>query len=340
MSRKFIHRRRLSVECLENRSLLAGDITATLVDGTLYLTGDDQDNDLQITQTVFNSGGTWNGVTLGVSGASRSGEITTTVNGGAGEEFEGVKNGVVIKLGRGDDFFLVNGGSKSRKPNLPGNVYVSGGPGNDDLRMYIRNNTKVAVHGSWGQDNILISGSTLNRLTLNTNSQGGTGSNVEDVIDVRATTAKGAVIINGGVGNDDVTVRARCIFDGPVIGDLGEGRDSFRFSAPSEDRTPTLNGPFMLNTGSGIDAVRATAIFRGSVDIDVGTGDDFVFYFGSVTDQPLDITLGAGDDDMNLRGVFGSGTVDGSDGEDRLSRPRAVSEELSLLNFEHVTFID
>jgi hypothetical protein len=304
----------------------------------LHVTGDDQNNDLQITQSQFNSGGPWQGVTLGLAGINADGAATTLVNGSRGADFPGVKNGVVIRLGRGNDSLLVPGGDPRTRALLPGNVLISGGHGDDDLRIAARNSTKVAVHGGWGKDNIVIVDSTLSRLVVNTNSQAqGFTPGAQDIATIRATRAKQAVVVNGGLGNDEFHVFGRCIFDGPLTMNLSSGHNTLFFSAPTLFEVPTLNGPFAVSGGGGLDALDVHGKLLGDVTIDVRGGDDFVQYLSTTTENVLDMMLGDGDDRVFLRGSLGSGVVDGGAGTDDVSRPADMNPELSLVGFESET---
>jgi hypothetical protein len=332
----FARSRRLKIECLERRSLLAGNITASVVDGVLQITGDNQNNDLEITQTEFNSGGEWNGVTLNLRGRNAAGDITTTINGGIGGAFAGVKNGVVISLNKGDDYLQVRKDSSNRTPNLPGQVSISGGHGADDLRIYARNHNSLTVHAGWGEDEVLISGSTVNRLTVHTNSQA-TDIHPDELVTLRGVEASQAVNVVGGAGDDLIEFENRCVFDGSVTIQLGEGENHVFFSAHAQNEDPTLNGTFRVVGGSDRDHISGAGRFLGNVDVDTAGGKDFVLYVGTTSTNTIDISTGAGDDRVVLRGNnFGSGVVDGGSGHDELFRPEDI-DELTFLNFEEDT---
>src|SRR5829696_1908038 len=88
--------RRLAVETLENRSLLAGNLTVWVVDGSLVITGDDEANGLVIEQAGANA--------FRLRTNSLGGE-NTLINGSADTDqtFSGVINDINIALKGGPD---------------------------------------------------------------------------------------------------------------------------------------------------------------------------------------------------------------------------------------------
>src|SRR5262245_43598107 len=81
--------RTLAVERLEERRLLAGNVTASVVNGNLVVSGDSASNDVVIAQTP--------------SGIVVLGQPGTTINGGASFTAVGVTGDVRVTLGGGND---------------------------------------------------------------------------------------------------------------------------------------------------------------------------------------------------------------------------------------------
>lgn len=106
-----------ALEQLEDRSVPAGNLTAAVMGNVLYVTGDDAGEAIWV---------------AGV-GKNRVGMVPltsdTTINGQTGPLFfDGVRDGVVISLGNGNNALAVSG-------DIQGNPYVSTGTGNDELAM-------------------------------------------------------------------------------------------------------------------------------------------------------------------------------------------------------------
>ena len=110
-----MNQRKLRLESLENRNLLAGNVTATVVDGNLIIEGDDQDNQISIVATE-NRG---QYIIRGRASAT-FGPITTTINGSDAEEgilVTGVKRSVHISMGDGNDSVSTSGFEQFNVPS-------------------------------------------------------------------------------------------------------------------------------------------------------------------------------------------------------------------------------
>ena len=118
------NKRRLSLECLEDRQLLAGNVTAILrVDGlgsNLYIDGDSNAN--RITVESIGAG------KVQVRGFSDAAGLPTSVNGGANalRIFSGVANGIFIHMNGGNDLVRVT------NLGIGGDLLVDLGVGNDE----------------------------------------------------------------------------------------------------------------------------------------------------------------------------------------------------------------
>jgi hypothetical protein len=146
------------------------------------------------------------------------------------------------------------------------------------------------------------------------------------------------VAVNGGAGQDDVTFLNQCVLDGPLSVQLGEGDNHLFFSVTSNNERSTVNGAFSYVGGSVRDFIQARGRYLGSVDMQTGSGDDFVFYFGSSASNSVSINTGTEDDTVKLAGEMGTGVIDGGSEYDELDRNiNSDVSRLSLLNFEQET---
>ena len=112
----------LRLENLENRNLLAGDVTVQLIDGTLFVAGDQDANGVELTSTSIDGQVVVSGLDVGGAPTTINGESTPLV-------IEGVERSVRISLRDGDDVLRV--------PNLDidGALLVRTGTGDDSVRI-------------------------------------------------------------------------------------------------------------------------------------------------------------------------------------------------------------
>src|SRR4051812_4522706 len=92
--------RKLGVEGLERRSMLAGNIHAEVNGGVLVITGDDLGNGVSVQQLGEGK--------YFVSGFSVNGGNTTTNGNADGHVFSGAKSGINVDLNGGPDLFIVS----------------------------------------------------------------------------------------------------------------------------------------------------------------------------------------------------------------------------------------
>src|SRR5690242_7354278 len=106
-------KRKLGIESLESRRVCAGNVTASVVDGTLTVTGDGAANYVDIQES--NLGGA---VKFVVTGKTFSGQFTAagdpTISGAAttinnGTVFRGAATKISIDVGGGNDAVVVGG---------------------------------------------------------------------------------------------------------------------------------------------------------------------------------------------------------------------------------------
>jgi VCBS repeat-containing protein len=207
--------RRLNIEQLESRRVLAGNVQASVRGGSLNIVGDSSDNEITITYGA-------NVFTV----ASRDG--STTINGQAGpQDFTGVKKDVNIAMGNGADVVEFDGGSDP----------------NDAI--WIRNRLNIDM-GS-GADQLLVTNVHTLRLFMNLGTGNDTLNIGNDGSDPGILVTKEANIL-GGSGNDDVSI-ANSQFKKFVNLDLAGNNDTLTIQDTSVHRRSNFNG------GAGTDTL-------------------------------------------------------------------------------------
>lgn len=238
--RRLAARRRAAsqdLEVLERRTLLAGDVTATLVGQTAFLTGDSAANDIQVTIQDGNV------VVAGLNDTTINGSSEAFVLAANSSTFGG---SIVTRLGGGDDQFEISEVTVGRR------LHVNGGSGNDTL--LVSNSVEVGrtlfLSGRSGDDSLAVSDTTVGRsLWL----VGGSGN---DLMTVADSTITGSMIALGRQGDDDV-----------VIDNATSGRDAWVSLGSGNDDVAiadsTITRRFVVYGGRGSDVVFAE-------DTDVG----------------------------------------------------------------------
>ncbi len=110
--------RKMSVEWLENRALMAGDVLASVRGSILRLEGDAAANEVAMTD-------------LGGGRIEVKGVNGTTINGSASATLERVHLGIRVELKDGNDVLSFVGNKDHMLPN----VSISTGTGNDSLTI-------------------------------------------------------------------------------------------------------------------------------------------------------------------------------------------------------------
>lgn len=190
------HPRRFWVEPLEAKALLAGDVSASVVDGNLVIHGDTEGNHIALTSADAPGAVLVGGLTLD------NGDVTT-VNGMTGRvRFEGVRNSVLIGLGEGDDSvglhalavrgnlaIRMDGGNDRVQAGRPmpvgnpdglpgpgvrvgGHVFVHMGDGNDRTAIFHSGFSTMQVDLGTGDDGLAMG---HNQAHLGVTLQGGRG---------------------------------------------------------------------------------------------------------------------------------------------------------------------
>ena len=227
--------RSLKVETLENRELMAGNVSVSFSNGDLYITGDANANHVQVRQT---SPGNYN-----ISGVMLGGAATKINNGGYVNAI-GVTGNVRISLGGGSDQ-LDFGTGDARLINVPKSLYIDMGAGNDWTYVRdVKTAGEMVVNTGAGQDRTHLVNVDVgtNLFVLDPASVASTDSDLTTVISSRA---RGQMQFVSRGGNDSVEIQS-CVADS-VFADLGAGNDFFKMLNTKPTRGINVNG------GSGSD---------------------------------------------------------------------------------------
>jgi hypothetical protein len=314
--RKHYPGRRLGFQHLENRYMMAGNVTATLANHSLSLTGDIGGNQIEIDQ-------------IGANQFAVNGQNGTTVNGKASQTFN-VTGDINAVFKAGDDLLLFEGGkSNGGYMTLPGSLNVDLGDGKNGLEMaktYLNGN--LSVTGGTGADSVNLQFGGVGLGTFN-------GGNND-------------CSINLGAGKNDVYFYYMQIERDLLINTNSATIDLVSLQGSRVGRNTSIQ------TGNGNDNIQLNEFFgQGKLSIASGAGNDQVILgetilaIGGKTPDPnsqksvhvnmLYVDLGAGDDQLDLGNVnASSATIDGGAGNDTLYRDAKTGfGSLTQVNWQH-----
>lgn len=275
--------RRLAVEALERRQLLAGDVLVTVTpSGTMYVTGDDADNNISIT-----SGD--------VPGAIVIQGMGTTINGFNKRQAFYPVDAIKAKMSLGDDRIDV------KHVHGLGRVDLYGDEGDDTLRVR-HSDLASAIHifGGQGDDRISVEHSTTTDIRLNGDfvHRFTIGEAGDDDILVNHGTAQSITIYgdeimdhSGRAGDDTIRVNGTEI--------TGTGRAELNIYGDYVARSKVTGGN---------DAIRVTNTSIRLTE-EVPRADSYVTIYG---DYALESTLDGGNDSVSTTNM----TIDASGGTD------------------------
>jgi hypothetical protein len=285
--------RRLSIQLLESRLPMAGNVTVTLQDGLVTITGDDAANGVFITNTGVES--------LEMEGAP------TSINGVPGGSFDfGVQRSIRVQMGGGGDFVLC--GSHEMF-----DLVAELGSGNDSFRGHQVDSTKeLIVDGGDGDDSIVMTGEDrLNRFSNTAGTSmilhGGAGGDLVDLVNAGAGLE---LVVTGGAGSDSIKLQGGTV--GNILLINGEA-DSDRIELRS-----TRTHVMALHGEAGFNAfIIDHCTTNGGLAVHSGNEADSVQLLSSGAPDYVAFLMGGGSDYMiitqpntNWLGLF---TGDGSD---------------------------
>ncbi len=363
--------RRTRIEPLESRLAMAGNVTASVVNGELRIDGDDVANWLVVRGTV-------NPGELTILGLDSTGAMPTTINGIASQTFSGVTGSIVMNLRGGDDVAHV------KQAYIAGAVVIDLGAGNDTLYLGIEDNTnlplsmvhELVVNAGEGTDGIVCdyvcggssmvtdfgtgtsyfmdtpenlscfahdyviraSQSTLNLLTAYQVNHSGSmliesGPGPDSLTFQFGRSVHGAIL--AGDGDDQVLFGQ--FLDGDAFIDLGGGNDIS--GGPRE-----VAGVLTIVGAGGADNIVLEDGRFGTITINAGSEDDkvkvYAFNFDNLFVNVLNVDLAAGNDILTMQRdqVSVSATLDGGAGDDLWEELGNGIVGLTFRNFERYRF--
>jgi hypothetical protein len=317
--------RALGVENLENRRLLAGNVTAARSGADLYVTGDSLSNTISI-ESDGNGG-------VRVIGFNDASGQPTQVNGSPNGSFRSpsFSGSVFVNMNDGND--------RVRLTRLQlQTAHVNLGAGNDELVAGLQSSTETRfgtsipvrltvyqnfnIYGGTGADSVrlqsvYVAGSSVidtgdqnDTVTLLPGVDGATLADTAQRIDVGGTLS-----IVPGNGSDTVSTKAvitggNFIVDdatGPLTANLVSFRSygsTYVFGTPENDQINISDGRaealMQVISEGGDDILNIVNTYAGNLNINSGLGSD-TLSLNNVRGPRADIQLGDGNDRLNLR---------------------------------------
>ncbi len=266
--------RRGTLETLETRLAMAGNVAAGVVATNLNIQGDVLSNQIEIRHL----GGNFYQV-MGLGG--------TTVNGMASQVFGGVMGNIQANMSRGDDQVLID-----EVFSAPGNLGFDMGDGHDQVLLAgpaagsIKINGSLNVATGAGQDVVRLNGvNVLGSTMIDTGTE-------NDIVDTYQTSVGGHLGLLTRAGDDWASLH-RTVVRGVTRISTDDGNDVLRIGGGSH-----FVGAFSAFTGNGHDSFRLSdATFRDYFTFHAGEGNDRVDVYGKVRFlRPAAFALGGGVD--------------------------------------------
>lgn len=327
--------RRLRMEGLEERQLMAGDVAVSMFGGELMINGDEAGNAVMVSK--LNDGG------FKISGLWTDGAYTT-INGQSETTVNGV-NGMHIDLDDGNDQLYINNTYSGNDLVVNGDLNIKTGGGDDQVRII---NTTVtgkasivtdqdsATGSPWwndqpsGDDNVTLDGlivyddmdiktgkgsdsvnfdsfftnnypqwNVVDQLSIDT----GVGTNDGDTVDMDYVFAHESINVLTGNGDDHIHTKHANAVEGIYMSTYG-GQDTV-----DVDYSDYMNwngigsaAHLSINTGSGSDNVTLDHVdVRGSVALTTGSGNDTVEMNDVHAHDAIYADLGAHSDTLKIR---------------------------------------
>ncbi len=276
---------RFGFECLENRSMLAGNVTVDLIANNLLITGDNAANAIVITDTGTNlvisgvQGGTIGGTGLqSNTGVSIVADVATIPK-------APLDGDIFINLLNGRDELSIDGINKTAGDDIPSKLKINLGEGDDTMTFGVTAGNfllgDMTIDLDEGIDTLTVDG--LIAVPMNEGNLIVVGGFGVDTITVGANqpnAIEGDFIINTGTGDDVVAVDRTNVFSDFSI-DTGGGADTVDLGRDDLQNflasAVQVRADLVINTGLTGDTVRLDAVLVGNnILISTADGDDLV----------------------------------------------------------------
>lgn len=260
-----------NVQKLEQRALLAGNVTAQLLEQTAIVNGDSADNSVE----VLIDGG--NVIVRGID--------NTTVNGSTDDFILATGTSVPLdfraSLGQGNDNLSIDGVTIGRHAS------ISAGAGNDTVAITGASSIgwNLSIAGDAGDDILSVQDSNVTGTATLT---GGSGN---DMLVMSGSVASNHIVMSGGTGNDDIVIDDTLVgVNAHIAGGLGDDDIVFRGS------TVFVNVHVNGNAGADIIMFDSSAVGN-KTKLRGGSGADNISFVGTSIFRDLTKTFGGGGPD-------------------------------------------
>lgn len=291
--------RKLKVESLESRRLLAGNVTARYVNHELVIAGDNAANAIQV-YAVPGSDGT--GRTFQISGRNFDGQYTpggVPVLSGVATQINGRPNAVsifapsakvrIVTNGGNDAVFFgraANGASTNETETV--GLSIMTGTGQDYLRVLNARDENINP--------------TVIRMTQ------GTGSNADleneaDHVVIDGFHAQRSLNLSTGGGDDRVSIANFSVTNGLTVINTGWGQDKVQVRVADFDRVLVdMAGSVGTNreNNSDQDELIVATLNGNTAEVYLGGGNDYVTVEGTLEFVSAKVHGGTGNDELEV----------------------------------------
>jgi hypothetical protein len=351
-----VTRRKLRCEMLEGRWMMAGNITSSITDGVLTLSGDQLDNLSFVNGTGVPGQVVVQPVATNVDGTPTpktfNGITSLVINGNDGNDQFSMQNLAVtdltIDLGNGNDFAVTATQFGPNSVSVTGDLNLLMGAGNDVVqlfRVFGDPSADLTVDAGNGNDFLQTYSNSFDTVTIDL----GQGF---DTLNTAYLTAFGVWKVNGGTESDLLSVitssaRDVAFFNGNDAADnLAFNANEFRVNVTLDggagNDTVSLRNSIVLHAvfarlGDGLDTANFQNNSAREVHLDAGRDRDIVTLNANAVDLAI-LLMGEGDDDLTVTNnlVRNYALLDGGLGINRLTRSGNAFKAFDIVNFQTI----
>jgi hypothetical protein len=301
----------LSMEQLEDRQMMAGDVTAFLSSGNLYISEAAGQyggaNAVQVSQLS-------NGI-IRVKGLQNQAGGTTLVDGYSYRDFN-VSGNLIMNLNGGSDTVLIGRDAPVTRFNdiiVNAQSPISGDPDTDSINIErVTTRGAIQVNTGTGTDYVNLYNTTVgdgvgayDDLKINT------GDGAYAFVNINNVTTKGLLDVRTGNGVDSINFHGSRIGDGVGIDNLnvstGAGADTITFNAYGYGLTQItghVNIYAYNSTEADADKLDMRSVYANqNINVLMGAGDDNVYMLGSWAGADIFLSGDKGKDTFRLTEV-------------------------------------
>ncbi|MCA9097411.1 MAG: hypothetical protein KDA36_03460 [Planctomycetaceae bacterium] len=242
---------------LEDRTLLAGNVTAAITGGNLVIQGDDLSNTITIEPTA-------NAGEFKITGTG------TTVNGAANVTLGGLTGDIIAQMGDGNDQVQLST-SGTQDITLPGAIRGEMGEGNNVFKVFTLGASNLKVSGDAtftsgaGNDNYIFQSLGIGSdLTFDANvsvtaGEGTNGTTLETSNNNSRVDVGLKLTVKGGSGSDSVQFLAQgnvsTVSVRNAVINPGDGTNEVRLESNADSAVAKVIESFRYTGGAGADTI-------------------------------------------------------------------------------------